>query len=568
MRFQICLFSFFVLLLQAHCARELTPTGGPPDKDAPRMDSVRSTRNYQTNFVKSDIEFRFNEWLQLKDVSTQVFVSPPTQKKPQVTLEGKKIRVHFDDTETLRTNTTYTIHFGNAIQDLNEGNAVKDMRFVFSTGPNIDSLSVSGKITNALTGEPVKGASVVLHSDISDSATMKQLPDYLAFTDAAGAYVIQNVHEGKYALTAYLDENKNNKWSAPLEEVAFADAPIEVDTGEAQAPPMVMFKTNLAQKLITKQVNQFGQVRLVYTSNTGSMVVRSLTDSAQIFVVPMQDSILIWYDHALNHDWQLLSGTDTINIRPLQRTDWVAGHELTFAVGDQVLGAKAGKGRANATTAPLAKNPLLTNQLESAVTTSQSGRFSFSGPIAKVDTALWVCIAVTDSVAVRNFSVQTDSVQPTQIVLGLPAQKTELYRFMLLPGAVTDLWGVPNTDTLRAAFRMIVGEEVGQLNLIINSLRPGGAYLLELSGPAEYKKNQAFRSETGEMKLGFDALLPGQYIAKVFDDLNGNGRWDSGDFFKRRAPEPVFTQSLEAVRPNWVIEATMSLSGKKGKVKF
>jgi uncharacterized protein (DUF2141 family) len=556
-----------MLVFQARCARELTPTGGLPDKDAPRIDSLRSTRNYQTNFVKSDIEFKFNEWLQLKDVANQVFMSPPTQKKPQVTLEGKKVRVHFDDSETLRSNTTYTIHFGDAIQDLNEGNAVKEMRFVFSTGASIDSLSLAGKVVDALTGEPAKGVSVVLHADLSDSATLKQLPDYLAFTDAAGAYLIQNVHEGKYALTAYLDENKNNKWSAPLESIGFAADAIVVNAVGTQAPPLAVFKTELPLKLITKQVNNFGLAKLIYTANADSKSVRALSDSVQVFFVHQQDSIQIWYDHNLDHDWQLLAGTDTVTIRPLQRADWVAGHQLTFAGGGQTTSIKGGKGRQN-TAATVAKDPLLTNQPEGSVTATQPAKMQFALPILQYDTSKWVCRTPEDSTLVRNFSVTKDSVRPTHLLINLPTTKTEFYRFTLLPGAVTDIWGVANTDTLRTAFRMVTGEEIGQMNLTINGLRADGAYLLEIKGPADFMERRVFQANGTEAKFAFEGLLPGQYTANVYDDLNGNGRWDSGDFFKRRAPEPVFSQVLESLRPNWTVEAIVSLDKTKTKSKL
>ena len=228
---------FALVITCTQCAREITPTGGPSDKTAPQLDTLRSTPNLQTNFKKQDIILKFDEWLQLKDVNKQVFVSPPTNKKPLLTLKGKKVVISFDEKEELRPNTTYTIHLGNAIQDLNEGNPVNNMRIVFSTGSTIDSLSVRGKVIDALTGEPANEISVALYAETSDSAIIKSLPDYLAFTDESGQYIIQNIRPDSYTVAAFKDDNKNNKWTNPLELVAFYDTLLNVQSIQTDGPP-------------------------------------------------------------------------------------------------------------------------------------------------------------------------------------------------------------------------------------------------------------------------------------------------------------------------------------------
>lgn len=43
-------------------------------------------------------------------------------------------------------NTTYTINFRDAVQDLNEGNPVYNLRLAFSTGSEIDSLQIYGSV--------------------------------------------------------------------------------------------------------------------------------------------------------------------------------------------------------------------------------------------------------------------------------------------------------------------------------------------------------------------------------------------------------------------------------------
>ena len=158
------LFPVWLLALAlVSCARQGAPTGGPKDTTPPSVDTLYSTRNYSTRFRPSKIELRFDEWVTLSDAANQIVVSPPLAKRPEVVLRGKTVTLTFDPSEQLRDSATYTINFGTAVKDLHEGNPVKDLRFVFSTGDLIDSLRVSGKVVDALTGDPVENISVMLY---------------------------------------------------------------------------------------------------------------------------------------------------------------------------------------------------------------------------------------------------------------------------------------------------------------------------------------------------------------------------------------------------------------------
>ena len=97
------------------------------------MDLANSTPNLQTNFEKQDLKFVFDEWLQLNDAFNQVIISPPLQKKYDISLKGKTIFFKFHEDEVLRKDATYTINFGEAVQDITERNPVEDFRFVFAT---------------------------------------------------------------------------------------------------------------------------------------------------------------------------------------------------------------------------------------------------------------------------------------------------------------------------------------------------------------------------------------------------------------------------------------------------
>ena len=61
----------------------------------------------------------------------------------------------------------------------------------------------------------------------------------------------------------------------------------------------------------------------------------------------------------------------------------------------------------------------------------------------------------------------------------------------------------------------------------------------------------------------FDYILPGEYYVRFIYDENGNGKWDSGSFIERRAPEEIiYYPSKIEVNSNWSLNETFSFDRK------
>src|SRR5258706_58631 len=58
------------------CANQVAPTGGDKDVEPPKILKA-IPENYSTNIKTHDIVITFDEYVQLKDISTQLIVSPP-----------------------------------------------------------------------------------------------------------------------------------------------------------------------------------------------------------------------------------------------------------------------------------------------------------------------------------------------------------------------------------------------------------------------------------------------------------------------------------------------------------
>jgi hypothetical protein len=71
-------------LIFSACANPIPPEGGPRDTTPPALDSLNSTRNYQTRFVKQTVVLAFDEWVELRDAFTQIVISPPREPRPLI----------------------------------------------------------------------------------------------------------------------------------------------------------------------------------------------------------------------------------------------------------------------------------------------------------------------------------------------------------------------------------------------------------------------------------------------------------------------------------------------------
>lgn len=199
-------------------------SGGQKDVDPPVVLSSKP-KNYSTNFKSQKIEIVFNEYIALKNISQELIISPPLPKKPDVRIKNKSLVI--DLKNVLRDSTTYTLNFGKAIADNNEGNALTNYEFVFSTGNFLDSLSVNGTMVSAFNLTPSKEPMIVgLYDILEDSVPLKSIPVYVGKTDDKGLFMINNIKADTFRLFALKDLNFNLLYDLPTEEIAFVDTVI------------------------------------------------------------------------------------------------------------------------------------------------------------------------------------------------------------------------------------------------------------------------------------------------------------------------------------------------------
>ncbi|MER3375587.1 MAG: Ig-like domain-containing protein [Allomuricauda sp.] len=528
------LFFGFVALALWQCAKRGSPSGGPKDLTPPKLTRAEP-ENFSVNFKAEKIRLYFDELIKLENVQQQLVVSPPLKNQPEITPQGgprKYIEIILKD--TLRENTTYTINFGQSLVDNNEGNPNSFLTYVFSTGEYIDSLTLSGAVKDAYNRKADEFVSVMLYeidTAYTDSTVYKSLPNYIANTgDSLPLFELRNLKAGNYALFALKDENKNNKFDQRLDKIGFLEDTIRLPTDS-------IYLLNLFKELPDYSISVPSYVaknRIIfgYQGDYRDIAIETLTE------LPDSVETIILKDRE----------KDTLNY-------WISPTDLDsiiFTVTNAKMEA------IDTFTVKTRKLPLDSLTLSNGV----QGKFSFEDnfsvlantPIASVDTTK-IGLVVNDSL-LAPYSYAIDSLE-NKIDFDFDVEPNQSYRFAFLPGAVTDFFGIQN-DTL-------------DYNISTSSYADYGNLRFNLSGAVQYPVIMQLLTEKGEVQreivasepqiFEFNNLDPGNYIARVIFDGNGNGKWDTGSYLKKIQPEKIsyFPDVIE-VRANWEMEQSFILT--------
>jgi hypothetical protein len=243
------------------CANIVPPSGGPRDSLAPAPVSA-SPRDSATMVKEQKITITFDEFVELKEPTQKVLISPFPVKDPAIEYKLRTVTVRLKD--SLLPNTTYNINFGDAIVDLNEGNILKNFQYSFSTGAFIDSNELSGKVILAETGKADSTMFALLYRKEEDSTVFKEKPMYVARVDAQGNFQFNNLPAGTFYVYALRDEDGNKKYTQGIEQFAFLDSTITVSTNTPSVQLYAFATEKERQKTTGTQDNKRG---LVVTSN-------------------------------------------------------------------------------------------------------------------------------------------------------------------------------------------------------------------------------------------------------------------------------------------------------------
>ena len=215
-----------VAFTMSRCAQYVPPSGGKKDKIPPKLLST-TPKNQSTGFGGQGIELEFDEYIILENLNQQLLITPELDGTYTFKQKPKGLVLSFN--KPLKKDVTYTLNFRNAIKDFSERNPAKNVKLVFSTGSQIDSLSVSGEVKDVETNAALLDAVVGLYKWTDTSKVSKNKPYYFTRTDSSGRFTLENIQAGDYRIFSLVDLNNNLLFEANKEKVGFIQNPIKLN---------------------------------------------------------------------------------------------------------------------------------------------------------------------------------------------------------------------------------------------------------------------------------------------------------------------------------------------------
>ena len=605
-------------LLAPACASIGRPDGGERDTQPPRYVSSRPAMG-ATGVDATRFTVFFDENIQLDDAFNKVIVSPVQSTPPSVSANGRRLTVELRD--TLVPDATYTIDFGDAIKDLNEGNVLDGFALDFSTGPAIDSLRISGIVLAAENLEPAQGMLVGVYraDSVLPDTTLATTPlQRVARTNQLGQFTVRGLAPGRYRLYAINDINRDYHWDRS-EDVAFLDVDlvpsvehIEVtDTLRARdgsdsiaTRPGVRYLPNdvlltwFNQNYRAQYLKDYKRpTRRTITLDFGapldslprlevvndSLSSRRITPAGPWTVLqinPGRDSLRYWItDSAVYATDSLRLAVSYMRPDSAEQLQWTTDTLRFFFRDPAPKPEKKKKKKNDRDDRPLADSIAATDSIRPDslppaptafinMRARSSGsqdvhlpvRIEFDDPIASIDTAAIHLAVLRDTVyePLSTPLLSPDSLSILRRNIAFDWEPGAKYRLTIDSAAVADIYGLHNKPFTHD-FTVRPLEDYSGITFAITGLPEGGhPAFVQLLGSNDQPAYSAPVGPGG--RAVFTHVNPSTYYARLIVDRNDNGRWDTG-IADSIQPEDVyyFAKALK-LRKNWDVNQDWDLN--------
>ncbi len=600
----ICLAIALTAAMSGCANRGTGPKGGPKDTVPPTL--LRETPlNGTCNFTGKTVVLQFDEYVQLNNVAENVLISPPQQKPPIVKAIGKKVIVTFE--EPLRDSTTYTIDFGQAICDNNEKVPLGNYSFSFATGSHIDTLAMFGKVINAEDLNPVQGVVVGVQEILDDSAFATLPFTRIAKSDSVGQFGVLNMRGGTYRIYALRDVSKDYLYQ-PSEALAFtdevfspslaydsiavpgdstvlaadstaiiADSTMVNDSTTAQGVEFVRDYYHVPDTIVLKLFSENKQrhyfiralrdkeqhyFTLLFAAPQDSLptIVAIPPDSTQMDSTwvdftqymlcqanPTKDTLVYWLTDSAAISMDTLRFTMTYKMSDslyqlVDTTDTVQAIYRHPRMSQKAIEAKRRQDanrkvelRSNASS----KMDIYRNIEWYATTPLTDYSPDSIHLLEKIDTLLKpvaFTIEPLDSIGMRY-------------VLRAKLEPEHSYILRIDSGAMHDIYGLANMP-FKGEYKLRSLDEYSTLTIRLQHF-DSRARIQILNDKDQVVREQPALPEGATFKY----LEAKSFYVRLYIDIDGNGKWTTGDWATKRQPEPVYYYSKKlSLRANWEFE--------------
>jgi len=551
-----------VMMFPSGCANTTTPpSGGPKDTIPPvllKTSPLPGTVNVPTH--KTQIKFTFDEYVVVKDPSN-IFLSPPLEKKPKYKMQGKTLVVTFES--DLDSNTTYTLDITGAVADNNEGNFFEGFTLAFSTGSQLDSMGVTGLVQDCNSLKPIKGATVLLYKDHADSAVFLHRPSAAAKTDEWGFFSLRNIQDTLYRVYAIKDANGNNIYEPDQESIAFLDEPFRPKTvfndslyefkkfnmkdtalclARKTDVELNLFREKPSKQFIVKK-ERVGLRTAFLTfmapdAQVHSMKIKGLPAEKLISQFnPQKDSLELWVNdqRKMPDTLQLLINFDkTDTLGKLVPTEETVKLALSKELRAELQKSSRRDVKHEDTIA------VFKSEVDPATVEQYGFCFEFKYPLIQEawDSLTFWSVNPRQQEKTEKYTVTRDS-NNLRIYTVMPTDKLMQgfdYHLKLPHRKFRDVNGYYN-DSTEVKVTLPTDEKLSSISLELSHVQKN-RYIVELLSEKRDKVIRSFIVDSDQTVL-FPYVKAGKYCIRITEDRNGNGLVDTGQVLEHRQPEKV-----------------------------
>ena len=597
----------FASALMSRCASMMTPTGGPRDSLPPVIVNM-TPDNFATGrptVGHGKIYIEFDEFVQLKDQQKEFFTSPAMKKKPLITLRGRGIVVQLRD--TLAPNTTYALNFGSAIRDNNEGNPLYSMRYVFSTGPEIDSMVLSGYTADSYKADSVSKSFIWFFPADSveqvagyDSTIFKYKPAAIARAENNGIFIAQNLKPIPYRVYAVQDKNDNQMYEPGSDQVGF----LEKSYNPAEMPDFAMWYDSIRQyvtaepqlylrmftdkafrrQLLSQTERPLQHKAMLYFGAAHPRIERIRFDSIpedRVIVDPQtvgRDTIALWFNMPSSALPDTIKGEityfkhDTVNVLQEVTEPLKLSWRLIETKEQEKEREKLERDRRKAEAAgekwvePKKENPFAYKlPLTGEINPENNLTVDFDYPLTRLDSAAMLLTLTRSDNSIEDVPVRF--VRDTGLLrrwhIEAPWTSGGQYTLTIPKGAITDVAGFSN-DSIVRKYTVLDPEKFATVKIHVKGKDDKAKYILQLLDGSNALKQEKRDVTTGDWQ--FNYVPAGEIKFRIIEDMNGNGKWDTGNVVERLQPERAEIYANDegedtfATKTNWEVEFSIDMN--------
>uniref|UniRef100_UPI00404844BB Ig-like domain-containing protein n=2 Tax=Algoriphagus sp. TaxID=1872435 RepID=UPI00404844BB len=536
----IYLFLLFLSGLAAFsCAKQSSPMGGPRDEDPPLL--IESLPKDQSVNTKPErIVLTFDEFVGLDNPGKGVVITPKVNKD-LVEFTALKNSITVLLKQDLEDSTTYVLDFQKSVVDISERNPAENLRLVFSTGNQIDSLNLSGRLRFPFSEskEDYKNVLVGIYPLNDSTDVFSAPPYYLAQVDTVGKFSLKNLKSGHYRAYAWKDVNGNLKADYKSEEYDFLPDTISLTPETTDSLFFNLTKADLTPIKILRSSNFGKNFDIILNRNPLLNEVENDLLGKDLFYVQGEKRLRFFPKKPI---------LDSIPIK-------ISLQDSVGFSSDSLIWAKfPDSGR---------KPEKLDIQINSGKSFYQDLdiQLTFNKPVNQInlDSLQLKIDSLFIPIQKHMLSFVDSSKRDVLHIKAFLADslQTELVTLIAPDSTFQDIEGEYNEKKVEANYRKLVRKNLAD-GISGEVIGTEGPLIIQLiNGKKEITYQQVLDTKT---KFSFSLLDPGTYTLRVIEDSNGNGIWDPSNYMQRKLAERVFYYKGEdqtrdlIIRGGWTIE--------------